>query len=118
CGSRAGRDEGRVHKVRTDAREDARASGPLEAGPTTRGPSEREGGTMTSASQDTPRRTQPWRGVIEEFRSWLPVSEATPAVTLGEGGTPLVTSGWLSELTGCDVRLKVEGDNPTCSFKD
>ncbi|HEY9562747.1 MAG TPA: threonine synthase [Nocardioides sp.] len=42
----------------------------------------------------------------------------TPAVTLGEGGTPLVESGWLSEVTGGQVWLKVEGDNPTGSFKD
>ncbi|MDP9444556.1 MAG: threonine synthase [Actinomycetota bacterium] len=59
-----------------------------------------------------------WRGVIEEYRRWLPVGPEVPVVTLGEGGTPLVTSGWLSELTGCHVWLKVEGDNPTGSFKD
>lgn len=59
-----------------------------------------------------------WRGVIEEYRSWLPVSIETPVVTLGEGGTPLVESTWLSELTGCAVWLKVEGANPTASFKD
>ena len=73
---------------------------------------------MTVAGDETVRRTHQWRGVIEEFRSWLAVSEATPVVTLCEGGTPLVTAGWLSERTGCDVRLKVEGDNPTGSFKD
>jgi threonine synthase len=39
-------------------------------------------------------------------------------VTLREGGTPLVPGRWLSELTGCDVHLKVEGSNPTGSFKD
>ena len=39
-------------------------------------------------------------------------------MTLREGGTPLVESGWLSELTGCAVWLKVEADNPTGSFKD
>ncbi|MGW5361341.1 threonine synthase [Actinopolymorpha pittospori] len=61
---------------------------------------------------------RPWRGVVEEYRSWLPVGPETPVITLGEGGTPLVTSGWLSELTGCDVRIKVEGTNPTGSFKD
>ncbi|HZC27463.1 MAG TPA: threonine synthase [Actinopolymorphaceae bacterium] len=63
-------------------------------------------------------RARPWRGVIEEYRSWLPVDSTTPVVTLGEGGTPLVSSRWLSEATGCDVWLKVEGDNPTGSFKD
>ena len=44
-----------------------------------------------------------WRGVIEEYRRYLPVSIATPVVTLGEGGTPLVASQWLSDLTGCSV---------------
>ncbi|GAA2755356.1 threonine synthase [Actinopolymorpha rutila] len=61
---------------------------------------------------------RPWRGVIEEYRSWLPVGPDTPVVTLGEGGTPLVPSAWLAEVTGCEVWIKVEGDNPTGSFKD
>ncbi|MFC7304810.1 threonine synthase [Streptomyces monticola] len=59
-----------------------------------------------------------WRGIIEEYRERLPVSETTPVVTLGEGGTPLVRAEVLSELTGCEVHLKVEGANPTGSFKD
>ncbi|MBS2966291.1 threonine synthase [Actinocrinis puniceicyclus] len=59
-----------------------------------------------------------WRGVVEEYRDWMPVSAATPVVTLGEGGTPLVRANVVSELTGCDVYLKVEGMNPTGSFKD
>jgi threonine synthase len=59
-----------------------------------------------------------WHGVIEEYRDRLPVSDATPVITLREGGTPLVAAGHLSELTGCDVYLKVEGQNPTGSFKD
>jgi threonine synthase len=59
-----------------------------------------------------------WRGVIEEYRERLPVTEDTPVVTLGEGGTPLVRARHLSQLTGCDVWLKVEGCNPTGSFKD
>lgn len=59
-----------------------------------------------------------WRGVIEEYREWLPVTEATPVITLGEGGTPLVRSAWLSGVVRGDVWLKVEGDNPTGSFKD
>ena len=60
----------------------------------------------------------PWRGVIEEFRDRLPVTGATPVVTLQEGGTPLVPAPRLSALTGCEVYLKVEGMNPTGSFKD
>lgn len=59
-----------------------------------------------------------WRGIINEYRDRLPVTDATPVVTLGEGGTPLVYACTISELTGCEVRLKVEGMNPTGSFKD
>ncbi len=61
---------------------------------------------------------QLWRGVITEYGDRLPVGPGTPVVTLGEGGTPLVRAHHLSELTGCDVHLKVEGANPTGSFKD
>lgn len=59
-----------------------------------------------------------WRGVIAEYRSWLPVTDATPVVTLGEGGTPLVPAEKLSERLDAEVYLKVEGMNPTASFKD
>ena len=59
-----------------------------------------------------------WRGVIEEYRDWLPVSVTTPVITLREGGTPLVHASYLSELLDSDVWLKVEGANPTGSFKD
>jgi threonine synthase len=60
----------------------------------------------------------PWRGIIEEYRDRLPVTENTPVVTLCEGGTPLVRSDGLSVETGCEVWLKYEGANPTASFKD
>jgi threonine synthase len=60
----------------------------------------------------------PWRGIIEEYRDRLPVSDETPVVTLCEGGTPLVHSESLSAETGCQVWLKYEGANPTASFKD
>ncbi len=66
----------------------------------------------------TTPRTRPWRGVIAEYADWLPVGDVSAAVTLGEGGTPLVRSRWLSTLTTCDVWLKVEANNPTGSFKD
>ena len=62
--------------------------------------------------------THQWRGVIEEYRPLLGLPAGTEAVTLGEGGTPLVRSAWLSGSTGGEVWLKVEGDNPTGSFKD
>ena len=64
------------------------------------------------------RGPQAWPGLIEAFRSRLPVTAATPVVTLFEGGTPLVPARLLSERTGCEVYLKVEGANPTGSFKD
>ena len=60
-----------------------------------------------------------WRGVIEEYRPFLDlVPDDLEPVTLREGGTPLVRSDWLSERGECAVWLKVEGDNPTGSFKD
>ena len=65
-----------------------------------------------------PTRTRQWRGVVEEYRDLLDLPAGTPAVTLREGGTPLVRSEWLSGRAGADVWLKVEGDNPTGSFKD
>ena len=71
---------------------------------------------MTSVTRVS--RTHQWRGVVEEYRDLMEIPEGTPAVTLREGGTPLVHSEWLSGLTGAEVHLKVEGDNPTGSFKD
>ncbi|MDQ1700885.1 MAG: threonine synthase [Frankiaceae bacterium] len=59
-----------------------------------------------------------WRGVIEEYRDRLPVTAETPVVTLLEGGTPLVPAPLLSQRVGGEVWLKVEGANPTGSFKD
>src|SRR5258706_3613747 len=59
-----------------------------------------------------------WRGVIEEYRQYLPVSAGTPVVTLLEGGTPLLPAPRLSERVGAEVWLKFEGLNPTGSFKD
>jgi threonine synthase len=59
-----------------------------------------------------------WPGLIEAYRARLPVSPTTPVVTLLEGATPLVPAPELSRRTGCEVWLKVEGANPTGSFKD
>ena len=59
-----------------------------------------------------------WKGLIETYRDYLPVSETTPVITLNEGNTPLVEAKWLSEHTGAQVWLKYEGLNPTGSFKD
>src|SRR5947208_4319703 len=59
-----------------------------------------------------------WRGVIEEYRGFLPVSDDTPVITLLEGGTPLLPAPRLSERLNATVWLKYEGANPTGSFKD
>jgi threonine synthase len=59
-----------------------------------------------------------WRGLIEAYRDRLPVTDATPVVSLHEGNTPLVPAPVLSSRVGADVYLKVEGANPTGSFKD
>ena len=59
-----------------------------------------------------------WPGVIAAYRDRLPVTAETPVVSLREGGTPLLTAPVLSARTGCEVYLKVEGANPTGSFKD
>lgn len=59
-----------------------------------------------------------WRGLIEEYRAYLPVSKSTPVVTLNEGNTPLIDAPWLSKKIRAQVFLKCEGSNPTGSFKD
>jgi threonine synthase len=59
-----------------------------------------------------------WRGVINEYAQRLPVTPDMPVITLQEGGTPLLPAPVLSARTGCEVYLKVEGLNPTGSFKD
>ena len=59
-----------------------------------------------------------WRGIIEEYRDRLPISDSDVVVTLGEGGTPLVYACEISDRVGAKVYLKVEGMNPTGSFKD
>ena len=58
--------------------------------------------------------------MIERYREFLPISPATPVVSLGEGNTPLIYSPRLSERVGrgCEVFVKNEGVNPTGSFKD
>jgi len=76
-------------------------------------------GTSPTRSQDS-LAGRPWRGVIEAYRAYLPVSPKTPVVTLLEGNTPLIFSRALSRRVGraAEVYLKYEGMNPTGSFKD
>ena len=68
----------------------------------------------------TTKKSQQSRGVIECYREFLPVSPATPIISLGEGNTSLIYSPRLSERvgSGCGVFVKNEGVNPTGSFKD
>jgi threonine synthase len=57
-------------------------------------------------------------GLIERFRDRLPFDPGDPVVSMGEGSTPLVRADHVSELAGREVWLKLEGLNPTGSFKD
>src|ERR1700733_12222753 len=68
----------------------------------------------------TPRTAihKPWPGLIAAYRDRLPVGDDWTPVTLLEGNPPLIAATRLSEKTGCTVYLKVEGLNPTGSFKD
>ena len=59
-----------------------------------------------------------WPGLIEQYKEWLPVTDNTPFLTLQEGNTPLVHLDKLSEEWGINLHVKLEGANPTGSFKD
>ncbi|HWL26935.1 MAG TPA: threonine synthase [Ureibacillus sp.] len=59
-----------------------------------------------------------WKGLIEEYKEFLPVTEQTPALTLNEGNTPLIHLVNLSKKLGIELYGKYEGLNPTGSFKD
>lgn len=59
-----------------------------------------------------------WQGIIERYRSFLPVNEQTPVVTLLEGNTILLPAPTLSRKFKIGIYLKFEGQNPTGSFKD
>ena len=63
---------------------------------------------------------QDWPGLIEAYRSWLPVSDKTPVISLREGATPLIPAPVIAEKIGRGVKvyLKYDGLNPTGSFKD
>ena len=61
---------------------------------------------------------EPMTGLIERYRERLPFAPEDPVVSLGEGSTPLVLAPRLSERAGVEVWLKLEGANPTGSFKD
>ncbi len=73
---------------------------------------------MSAVDKNTTPVHTPWPGLIEAYRGRLPIGDDWKTVTLREGGTPLLPAERLSELTGCEVHIKVEGLNPTGSFKD
>ncbi|QKS72904.1 threonine synthase [Paenalkalicoccus suaedae] len=59
-----------------------------------------------------------WRGLLEEYKEYLPVNENTPLISLQEGNTPLLPLKHLSEKLGVELYVKYDGANPTGSFKD
>jgi len=62
---------------------------------------------------------EPQRGVLHRFAEHLPITDATPMISLGEGDTPLVRSTSIERDVGCDaLYFKLESCNPTASFKD
>lgn len=65
-------------------------------------------------------KTDTWKGIIHQYREFLPVTSSTPVVTLNEGNTPLLKSNNLLKKLGMDLELyfKFDGANPTGSFKD
>ncbi len=74
---------------------------------------------VPSSGDDSQRPPRPgWRGIIAEYRELLQVPAGLPVVSLREGGTPLLPAPAISAMTGCEVYLKLEGANPTGSFKD
>ncbi|NMG08100.1 threonine synthase [Brasilonema sp. UFV-L1] len=75
---------------------------------------------MTLSLSAAKSHRQPWLGLIEQYREYLPVNEKTPVVTLLEGNTPLIPVPSIAERVGRQVRVfvKYDGLNPTGSFKD
>jgi threonine synthase len=73
-----------------------------------------------SPTPDAKPRPSAWRGLIEAYRPYLPVTESTPTVTLHEGNTPLIPVPAIAAMVGRGVQVlvKYDGLNPTGSFKD
>ncbi|QHA91712.1 threonine synthase [Bacillus sp. N1-1] len=59
-----------------------------------------------------------WNGLIKHYKEYLPLTEETPQLTLNEGNTPLLKLDQLSDELGISLHVKIEGANPTGSFKD
>jgi threonine synthase len=88
------------------------AASPAAASPAAASPAAASPGAAVTAAAGR------WRGLLGEYGDRLPSPGAGSVITLGEGGTPLLPAPVLSAMTGCEVYLKVEGANPTGSFKD
>ncbi len=75
---------------------------------------------LSAQSADDDRMPQRWRGILNEYRDFLPVTEKTPVITLYEGNTPLINAVNLKKKIGLNLNLyfKFDGANPTGSFKD
>jgi threonine synthase len=63
---------------------------------------------------------EPWHGLIDQYKEFLPVSDKTPVITLNEGNTPLLKASHIGKLIGSEIELyfKCDGANPSGSFKD
>lgn len=74
----------------------------------------------SDSSAATPVSPSGWRGLIEMYRQYLPVTDQTPVVTLNEGNTPLIPVPAIAAQIGRQVQVyvKFDGLNPTGSFKD
>ncbi|MDZ7672305.1 MAG: threonine synthase [Halanaerobiales bacterium] len=59
-----------------------------------------------------------WKGLINKYRKFLPVTDNQKVVSLNEGNTPLIKAEWFNKKYGFELYLKFEGANPTGSFKD
>ncbi|NEP06450.1 MULTISPECIES: threonine synthase [Okeania] len=75
---------------------------------------------MTLTRPFSQSKLQGWPGLIEAYRSYLPVTEETPVITLQEGNTPLIPVPTIAHQIGgqVEVFIKYDGLNPTGSFKD
>ena len=75
---------------------------------------------LTNSYPTIAKAANNWQGLIETYRAYLPVSEATPVVTLLEGNTPLIPAPAIASRIGRGVKVcvKYDGLNPTGSFKD
>ncbi len=71
-------------------------------------------------AQSSKLKAHRYKGVIDRYKKYLPVTNKTPVITLFEGNTPLIKAEYLSKFLGkgFEVYLKYEGLNPTGSFKD